>query len=130
MCCHRDQKDIGLLHMASVLQRLGLLDDATTVMEVAITFNSANLLYHYILAGIYVVCIYIHTYIHMYICMCVCMYLCTVCTVLKPGSYTHRGSTIRWIVHQNELIRLLGPCKCQALIFINVKVYHTLRKIS
>ena len=75
--------------MASVLQRLGLLDDATTVMEVAITFNRANLLYHYILAGIYVVCMYVHTYICTYVCsMCVCMYLCTVCTVfihIKAG---------------------------------------------
>ena len=65
--CHRDQKDIGLLHMASVLQRLGFLDDAAAILEVAITFNRANLLYRYILAGIYVVCVYVCLFV------CACM---------------------------------------------------------
>lgn len=50
--------------MASVLQRMGFLDDAATILEVAITFNRANMLYHYILAGIYVV----RTCVFMYVC--------------------------------------------------------------
>ena len=68
--CNRDQKDIGLLHMASVLQRLGFLDDAATILEVAVTFNQANLLYRYILAGIYVVCVRLSVYV------CTFVYLC------------------------------------------------------
>ena len=47
--------DVALLHMASVLQRSKLLSDAATILEVAVSLNSSNLLYRYVLAGIYVV---------------------------------------------------------------------------
>ena len=62
--------------MASVLQRMGLLDDAATLMEVAVTFNRANLLYHYILAGIYVVCMCVCTCVCTCVCVCVYVYVC------------------------------------------------------
>jgi len=62
--------DVALLHMASVLQRSKLLTDAATILEVAISLNSSNLLYHYVLAGIYVVSVFV--------CVCVCVYVIAV----------------------------------------------------
>jgi len=59
--------DVALLHMASVLQRSKLLSDAATILEVAVSLNSSNLLYRYVLAGIYVVSMCV------YVCVCVCM---------------------------------------------------------
>ena len=61
-------------------------------------------------------CICVCVYVCMYVCMCVCMYarMC-VCipylSVLKPGSYTCRGSNICRVVQQNEGNKCLGPFK-------------------
>ena len=41
-------------------------------------------------------------------------------SVLKPGSYTCRGSNIRWVVQQNERNKYLGPFKCQVQKLLNL----------
>ena len=44
------------------------------------------------------------------------LYLC----VLKPGSYTCRGSNIHWVVQQNKWNKCLGPLKHQVPQLLNL----------
>ena len=64
----------------------------------------------------------------MNVCMCVCMYVLLYVpylSVLKPASYTRRGSNICRVVQQNEGNKCLGPFKCRVsklFNLINVKM--------
>ena len=51
--------------------------------------------------------------------------------VLKPGSYTCRGSNIRRVVQQNEGNKCLGPFKCRVsklFNLINVKMVQYIKE--
>ena len=80
------------------------------------------------------VCMSVCMYVCVCVCVCVracvraCMYVCMYVpylSVLKPGSYTRRGSNIRQVVQQNEGNKCLGPFKrrvSKLFNLINVKM--------
>ena len=54
---------------------------------------------------------------HKFIC---CDIQVSYLSVLKPGSYTHRGSTIHRVVQQNEQNKRLGPFNHWVPKFLNL----------